>query len=636
MRQSRISCLRLCLTGRLSLECIVPKKTTNTTRPHVGRLVSNLKTIDGRPRTVELGPKTLIVGPNGSGKSSIQQSLQLALNGSADDLVGRDGVRDNGLLMSMVSAERLSIHAKLSSGEDYVFIAKDSGRPSHDVPGEAYLPLHAVREVLEGSAATARKAFLAWAAADVSASDVEGMVPAVYAAKYKDISVSVGRGKSPVDALLATLEYVGKRQRDAAKEATGAEALLSGMTQDLDEAPTEQDLEAARRMSGELAMRFSKMQSVQAQHVALLQKITGLREQLAAPRPVMPPQVGMQDREFYGGMATAGRIAVTRGLDACPMCSSAVGSAHLRACADFYADTLATLPPPTPAPIVPDYDGIQRRINELAQEVAALDASLIDADANAVQIEANAAQDYYLALRATADKWTSLKRARDTVAEMTRESETYKGMKKELESVVIGLLKRVADTFIARVQAYLPTGWTFGLMLEDGGKEVFRLGLVSDRRLRAALSGAEWATVTCAIAMALSAGAPADRPVLVMPEDRGWDSDTLCKVLTAWGSFEGQVVIGTPTKPKKVPKGWTVIELGKTDEPEEVIVPDVIVPPTVEVPKPSGAFSVFMPSPSMFAMLKALGYTNAQISALDKDRASLIIAAGIAAPVEGE
>ena len=80
----------------------MPKKTTNTTRPHVGRLVSNLKTIDGRPRTVELGPKTLIVGPNGSGKSSIQQSLQLALNGSADDLVGRDGVRDNGLLLAHV------------------------------------------------------------------------------------------------------------------------------------------------------------------------------------------------------------------------------------------------------------------------------------------------------------------------------------------------------------------------------------------------------------------------------------------------------------------------------------------------------------------------------------------------------
>jgi energy-coupling factor transporter ATP-binding protein EcfA2 len=612
----------------------MPKKTTNAARPHVERLVSNLKTIDGRPRTVDLGAKTLIIGPNGSGKSAIQQSLQLALLGSADDLVGRDGVRDNGLLMSMVSAERLSIHAKLNSGEDYVFIAKDSGRPAHDMPGEAFVPLHAVREVLEGSAATARKAFLAWAATDVRASDVEEMVPAIYQAKYKDISGSVGRGKTPVEALLATLEYAGKRQRDASKEAGGAETLLSGMTQDLDEAPTEQDLETARRVSGELAMRLSRVQSTQAQHAALLSKITGLREQLSAPRPQAPVQVDAQEREFYAGMATAGRIAVARGLSSCPLCSSSVGTPHLTACAQFYADTLSALPAPAPAPVMPDYDGIQRRINELVQEVAALDTSLVDADVHALQAEAIAAQDRYLALRSTSDKWASLKRARDTVAEMTRESETYKAMKKELENIVGGLLKRVVDAFVARVQAFMPAGWTFGLMLEDNGKEVFRLGLVTDRRLRAALSGAEWATVTCAIAMALAAGTPADRPVLVMPEDRGWDADTLSKVLNSWCSFDGQVVIGTPTKPKKVPKGWTVIELSK-DADEDVVVPDVIVPPTVEVPKPAGAFSVFVPSPSMWAMLKALGYSNGQISALDKDRAGLIIAGGIPAPVEG-
>ena len=134
------------------------KTSTPQQRPFVAHLTSNLKTADGRPRNVTLGAKTLVVGPNGSGKSSIQQSLQLALLGSADDLVGRDEVKDNGLLMSMVSAERLAIHAKLSSGEDYTFIAKDSGKPSHDAGVEAKLPLHEIREVLAGSAATARKA----------------------------------------------------------------------------------------------------------------------------------------------------------------------------------------------------------------------------------------------------------------------------------------------------------------------------------------------------------------------------------------------------------------------------------------------------------------------------------------------
>jgi|GEM_PF-2976771 len=615
-------------------------KKTTTQRPHVERLVSNLKTADGRPRTVELGPKTLIVGPNGSGKSSIQQSLQLALLGSADDLVGRSGVRDSALLMSMASAERLSIHAKLSSGEDYVFIAKDGGRPSHDTAGDAFLPLHAVREVLEGSPATARKAFLSWAAADVRASDVEEMVPTIYQAKYKDISAAVGRGKSPVEALLATLEYAGKRQRDAAKEASGAETLLTGMTQDLDEAPTEADVEEAKRISGELAARLSRTQSAQAQHAALLAKITGLRQQLAAPRVAPASEI---EREFYRSMASAAGIAVSQGVEACPLCSSAVGKAHIKACASFYSDTLNSLPAQQPAP---DYAGMERRLAELAQDVALLPQELLDLDATELQKEAIAAQDRYLALRTTADKWSSLKRARDTVAEMTRESETYKGMKKELEGVVAGLLKRVSDAFVARVQTFMPDGWTFGLQLVDGDKEVFRLGLVAAGKLRAALSGAEWATVTCALAMAISSTVPSDRPVLVMPEDRGWDADTLSKVLASWSSFDGQVVIGTPTKPKKTPKGWTVIELGKVEEaaPEvvETVVPEVVgvtasapvsvpqvtVPPLSEKP----VMQVFVASPSMWAMLKALGYTNGQISALNRESAANIIANGIAAP----
>jgi hypothetical protein len=198
-----------------------------------------------------------------------------------------------------------------------------------------------------------------------------------------------------------------------------------------------------------------------------------------------------------------------------------------------------------------------------AMAPAPVPTELLDLDLIEAQKEASAAQDRWLALRATSEKWASLRSARNTVAEMTRESETYKGMKKELEGVVAGLLKRVVDTFIARVQKHLPDGWKFGMMLEEAGKEVFRLGLLTNGKLRCALSGAEWATVTCALAMAICADIPADRPVLVMPEDRGWDAATLGKVLASWSGFEGQVVIGTPTKPKKVPTGWTVIELGQ-------------------------------------------------------------------------
>ena len=597
------------------------KKTTTAQRPFVERLTSNLKTADGRPRNVTLGPKTLIVGPNGSGKSSIQQSLQLALLGSADDLVGRDEVRDSGLLMSMVSAERLAIHAKLSSGEDYTFIAKDSGKPTHDAGVEAKLPLHEIREVLAGSAATARKAFLGWAAKSVTAADVAEAVPAIYKAKYADISASVGRGKSPVDALLATLEYVGKRQRDAAKEASGAEALLTGMAHDLDTAPTQEDLVDAQDAQADAQRRVLAVKGAHAHQSRVLGQIQGIRAQLAKVDPPEAPKVSDTDRRFYEGMAAAGGIAVEKGLTACPLCSSAVGAAHLKACSDFYAAEAKALSVPNFGPTV-NRPFLQSQLDLLATELTTIDADLVALDPAVVEAESRAAQETYLNLRNTVDRWANLTKARDTIAEMTVESETYKGMKKELEGVVADLLKRVADTFVAKVQGFLPKGWTFGMLLEDNGKEVCRLGLMQGKKLRSALSGAEWATVTCALAMAISSDVPADRPVLVMPEDRGWDAATLTKVLNSWFSFDGQVVIGTPTKPKKVPAGWTVIELGQTEEETVVEEP---APSIVE----AATFKVYVPSAAMGAMLKALGYTDAVIATLNAEKASHIVANGI-------
>ncbi len=598
------------------------KKTTTAQRPFVAHLTSNLKTADGRPRNVTLGAKTLIVGPNGSGKSSVQQSLQLALLGSADDLVGRDEVRDSGLLMSMVSAERLAIHAKLSSGEDYTFIAKDSGKPTHDAGIEAKLPLHEIREVLAGSAATARKAFLGWAAKSVTAADVAEAVPAVYKAKYADISASVGRGKSPVDALLATLEYVGKRQRDAAKEASGAEALLTGMAHDLDTSPTEEDLAEAQRAQADAQRKLLAVRGVHAHQSRVLGQIQGIRGQLAKVDPPEAPKVEETDRRFYESMATASGIAVSKGLASCPLCSSAVGHAHLKACASFYEAEAKAMTVPDFGPRV-NRPFLQSQLELLTNELAGIDADLLALDPAVLEAESAAAQETYLNLRNTVDRWSNLTKARDTIAEMTMESETYKGMKKELEGVVADLLKRVADGFTAKVQSYLPTGWKFGMLLEDNGKETFRLGLVQGKKLRSALSGAEWATVTCALAMAVSSDVPADRPVLVMPEDRGWDAATLGKVLNSWFGFDGQVVIGTPTKPKKVPAGWTVIDLGQAEGEE----------PVVEEPAPSiveaATFKVYVPSAAMSAMLKALGYTDAVIATLNAEKAAHIVANGI-------
>lgn len=582
-------------------------KKTTAGRPYVERLTTNLKTTSTKGRQVELGPKTLIVGPNGSGKSAIQQSLQLALVGSADDLLGRMNVRDGGMLMSMVSDDRLAINAKLNTGSDYTFLAKDGGRPVHDTVTAAALPLHQVREVLEGGAASARKAFLGWAAADVTAHDVADAVPAIYRAKYKDIAEALGRGKNPVDTLLAVIEYVGKRQRDAAKEATGAETLLTSMTEDLENCPTEEQIKAALAFSNEVHARLMNATNLVNTHTSLTRRVQDLQAKLATPEVV---QVDPTERDFYKGMSFAATVAVDRGLTACPLCSSNVGAGHLVACRNFYNQAAKELSvdagPAINRPL------LKEQLRTTLVELESIQLPVLDT----FKAAADDAQAKYLELRNLADRWANLTRARDTAAEMSRESETYKGMKKELETVVGDLLKRVSGGFCDRVQAFLPKGWTFGMQLVENGKEVFRLGLMREGKLRAALSGAEWATVTCAIAMTITTTLKPEQPVLIMPEDRGWDADTLSKVLTAWGSFDGQVVIGTTTKPKKVPSGWTVIELSAKAEVEVEAKP-AVEETTTEAPAALSA--------TMVTMLKALGYPDAMVQALTPEQAIDIV-----------
>ena len=584
-------------------------KKTTASRPYVAKLTTNLKSPDGKARSVELGPKTLIVGPNGSGKSAIQQSLQLALIGSADDLLGRDSVRDSALLMSLVSGDRLSIHAKLNTGEDFTFLAKDGGRPVHDSGTVASLPLHQVREVLEGGAAGARKAFLSWAAADVSNHDVADLVPAVYRAKYRDICDAMCRGKGAVDSLLTIVEYVGKRQRDAAKEVSGAEAMLVGMATDLETCPTEEMVAAAERHHRECQALLVNVQSAANQQAALAQRIANLQAKLAEPEvsPVDPTE-----RDFYKGMAFAATVAVDRELTACPLCSSNVGKSHLVACRNFYNQTGRE------TPAGPSFNRALA-LSQLSDAFTQLEALPKDSpSATEVQRAATAAQEEYLRLRDLASRWANLGRARDTAAEMAMESETYKGMKKELEGVVASLLRRVAASFCERVQVFLPPTWKFRLQLEENGKDVFRYGFVVGDKLRAALSGAEWATMTCALAMAITTQLAPDQPAVVMPEDRGWDSATLGKVLNSWLRFEGQVVIATTTKPKKVPTGWVVIELkGAIEEEPEVVVPEVL--PAVVAPPIS---------PMTRQMLGAMGYPSAAVDGLTAEQAIEIISSG--------
>lgn len=595
-----------------------------TARPHVASLTSNLKSSGGKPWIVELGPKTLIVGPNRSGKSRITQSLELALAGAADDLFGRNDVKAGDMLMGLVSGERLAVAAKLSDNALYAFTVTEGSRPKHDAPVLGQLPLREIREVLSGSPATARKSFMRWAVQDVKKDDVFALVPAQFHAKLGDI-FDANRGKTAPEALLGALEYVGKRQRDAAKEVSGAEALIQSMALHLEERPSEEDIEEATKMLAYARDLRDKAREDLDAASTIDERMVAVEATLSQGTGVV--EEGNLDFAKAAHASLSILLAEAPSLDNCAVCASPVGNAHLKACRGFYEGEVARLSKGR-SPLTEE---MRWRLQDELTKLRATKLRLsrfnpqqaYDAAVAAFDL-ASERGDKLLQAKAT---WDSMKRARETVDMMAGDVEVYKNMKKALEQAVASLLKGAAASFAAKVQAFLPKDWKFEIQLTDGDREVFRLGLRQNGTLNLALSGVEWASVTVAIAMVVATSVPAGTPVLAIPEDRGWDGTTLSQVMRAWSDFDGQVVIATTTKPVRPPKDWKVIELGAPEE--DPALADVLA--DGPFPEPPMPVSAFKPSQTMYAMLRALGFDDQQIACFTDESAAAVVSKGMSA-----
>lgn len=79
------------------------------------------------------------------------------------------------------------------------------------------------------------------------------------------------------------------------------------------------------------------------------------------------------------------------------------------------------------------------------------------------------------------------------------------------------------------------------------------------------MSGAEWARLTLALGCATYKDT-ADTLAIFTPEERAFDPQTLREVMVALENAPGQVLLQSPSKPAgRVPKGWTVVEMGSTE-----------------------------------------------------------------------
>lgn len=566
-------------------------------------------TVKGAVNT-NLGQRTLIVGPNGSGKSRIVNTLELALLGYASDVVGRAEMRKEGELIALAAGDDLTARAILSDGRVCEWGTKKTKtgakRAEHVKAVHAEFPVSMVREALTGSVETARKWLLQRIAATVSRADVVKYLvsdesEALYQTKAKWVQ------GSEVDVLLAVYESAKTEKRSKATQQTTTAKSISALADGLAAEPTEAQLAAAQQAADD-AMRayraaveanalasvatapdtraldalYARAAEIAGLHEFAAQSLRNAEARLAALGGPLTPDA----REIHDLRASVIHVSETQARASVPVCfvcenphptqRAAERAKHFHALngnmndretaeADvFSAAEVEAAARQKFEQILADYNTAKAtqaaHVPADAHHVAGTEQAVTDA-ADALR----AANDANATLNRTAGSWKSVR----SLKQEEREAKKAIGVLEELiegcKAAVEGILKSATDAFIAKVQSFLPASDAFTLELNDGEREVCRFGFVRDGNLHTALSGAEWARLTLALACATASEATGVLRVFV-PEDRAFDPHTLRAVLEALSDAPGQVIIATTTKPAgRMPKGWTLVETGATE-----------------------------------------------------------------------
>jgi len=189
------------------------------------RLVSNVKSIDGKPWEVTLGPMSFIFGPVRANKTAIPDALSLALTG-AIDLPRKPGVEDAKQIIGLAPAaadgeqtRHLFAHAYIGDRliGRYDLRQTDSGsvsEPEHwvdttIVDKALVLPLRTTKSIVDGGVAAARTATMKLAAKLQSGGDADPVVAARKLINYHrhaafdEVITNIGGMESTSDVLSA-------------------------------------------------------------------------------------------------------------------------------------------------------------------------------------------------------------------------------------------------------------------------------------------------------------------------------------------------------------------------------------------------------------------------------------------------
>ncbi len=547
-----------------------------------------VKTVQGNVKKgcdVEIGPKTLIVGPNGSGKSTIVNTVELALTARAGDIAGRVDIAREADVMSLAQNGATELEAVATFDDGVVAAYRTSGstakakKATGDKPADRchdeVLPIRTLREAVLGSPQTARKYLLSKVGGGVTREDIENLLPEPVRETWRMASAKYAQSIPAGDVLVGVLESAGKHQRDATSEAKAQREAAKLVSGGRASPPSDTEVRAAKtardtaRAAYEEAAALSNIEKslaeVRSDIETVEAAIEGL-EQIFETNIAILNSLG--DKPVVQPIFDHVLPVMKESCDAgeCLCCGGAAPSADVIATVEKHIETVkgkSAAHEAHEATIEKTKAEFKKRA-KVFEELTARELELVAKKGAAPDLTASraaydAAEARHNELKSARDAWNTVQRAESVAIESERQAQAWKALKESCEDAVARTLDAALLAFIRQVNDRLPTTDVFDLRLKDGDREVVQFGLVRDGKLHTALSGAEWARVMAAMA---SACVPAGTYACIIPEERAFDPATLEAVLAALTDTEHQVIITSPVKPKKVPKGWTVIERG--------------------------------------------------------------------------
>lgn len=528
---------------------------------------------------VELDEKTIIIGPNGSGKSAVQNSLELATRGFVTDLTGRDEVRKESDLFALGSADELYAHATLDDGTEFKWSTHKSGKSVKKAettqPVPVAWPVLDIEAVLKGNAETQRKWLL----------QVAGTVtrPAVHAylteTDHYD-SIASRYSYSESETLTKVLEVAASEARKTKAQITAAEKTIESMSRGLSAEPSASDLEQMEAAVRD-AENAIKPQPPQGITLAQVQYAQQEAENAAAKCPDLSAKyhAALDKRKSIQVPPTANlirslsetvRLAAELNMPGCVVCGNEQVPDWSALAADYdgwldrfkEAHQLDTLVEVLKRNWENAKAHAEERINrwQSLQEQYNAQGPTEAVDNTAALATLREAQEKHSTARASLDSWRRVRDERELLKEKKAYYREMTNLKDDCRKAVEELVKQAVTTIEEAVQAHLPSEDDFRLVLE--GKSI-SMGFVRDGLLHTALSGAEWARLTIAVAAAKLRLTGHDGPAILTPKERAWDPATLSSAMRALSDAPGQVLLLSPIKPKgRLPKGWTMVEVG--------------------------------------------------------------------------